>query len=109
MNQSPKKSKSKSSTNQLIADLSAHVGALEWVVGERARQADSMLEPMRRSLFTRFPAIPIVLTTFGVVAVLFGFERMIMEIAWLNERPWLILLLGLAILTLTGTLYKKLQ
>jgi hypothetical protein len=104
----PEKPTAKANTDQLIAELSAHVGALEEAVGERVRRADAVLDPVRRNLFTRYPAIPIILTTFGVVAVLYGFERLIMEYTWLYERPTIILLIGLATLTLTGTLYKKL-
>ena len=102
------KQPSKASSEQLLAEMTSQLEALESVVGERVKQADSLLDPVRRNLFTRYPTIPIILTTFGVVAVLYSFERLIMEIAWLYDRPILILVIGLATLALTGTLYKKL-
>jgi len=35
-------------------------------------------------------------------------ERLITEVAWLNERPLLILLFGLGALVVSGKLYQKL-
>lgn len=69
---------------------------------------NKLVEPYRRSAFSRFPIIFALLVTFGAVATFFGFERLIMETPWLNDRPLLILGIGLATLVLTGTLYKKL-
>lgn len=65
-------------------------------------------EPLRQNVFARFPILFTLSTTFGIVAVFFGFERMLQEISFLNNRPWLILLLGILILSITGTLYKGL-
>ena len=69
---------------------------------------DKLIEPVRRSLFRRFPVTLTFLVTFGVTATFFGIERIITEIAWLNERPVSILLMGLFTLIFTGKLYQKL-
>lgn len=70
---------------------------------------DHMVEPVRQSFFRRFPVLPILLGTVGVAATFFGIERLIQEISYLNERPVLILFVGICALVITGRLYKKLQ
>ena len=78
-------------------------------VTEFSTEADRYVEPYRKNVFKRFPTLFMLLVSFGVAAVFFGFERIIEETLWLNERPWLILALGLTALVLTGRLYKKLD
>lgn len=68
-----------------------------------------VIEPVRESFFKRFPTISILLATFGVSATVYGIERIIADVAWLNERPHAIFLLGICILVVTGRLYKKLS
>lgn len=69
---------------------------------------EKIVVPVRDSLFKRFPILLTLLVTFGVVATFYGVEGMINEVAWLRERPFLILLVGLAALLFTGKLYQKL-
>jgi hypothetical protein len=73
------------------------------------QQIDKTAQPLRSSVFARFPILFTLATTFGVAATFFGFERMLQEIEFLNNRPWLILLLGIVVLSGTGTLYKVLS
>ncbi len=63
---------------------------------------------MRDTAFTRFPVVFALLTTFGLVATFYGFEKVIDEIAFFSENPVTVLSAGLLVLALTGTLYKKL-
>ena len=70
---------------------------------------DKAVDPYRRSAFRRFPVLFTLLVAFGATTTFFGFERVISEIVWLNERPLMILLVGIATLIITGTLYKKLK
>lgn len=72
------------------------------------RGTDRIIEPLRRSAFRRFPTLFLLLAAFGVSAIVFAFERLIMEWKYLYERPWLILIVGVAVLVATGRLYKKL-
>lgn len=58
---------------------------------------------------TRFPIIITLAATFGFVSVLYGFEKMIDEVGLLVDRPYVLLILGLIILGVTGSLYKKLS
>lgn len=63
----------------------------------------------RDSTFTRFPIIFSLLTTFGLVATLYGFEKVIDKLDWLSSHPEILLVVGLLTLAGTGTLYKKLS
>ena len=78
---------------------------LESLVTELENQASSY----RRSTLERFPLLIIGLSTFGLVAVLYSFEKWIDRTPWLADRPLLILVLGLASLVVSGTLFKKLS
>lgn len=72
-------------------------------------QLHTATTPVRERVLRRFPILFTLLTTFGVAAVFFGFERIITEITFLYDRPWLILSIGIVILLTTGTLYKILD
>lgn len=69
---------------------------------------EKLFEPYRQSFFKRFPIFAPLLVTFGATATFFGIERMLTQITWLNDRPLLILALGIAALILSGKLYQKL-
>jgi hypothetical protein len=62
-----------------------------------------------QSTFGRYPLLFSLLTVFGVVSVLYGFESLISHIPFLYDRPILILLIGLAVLVFSGSLYKTLE
>lgn len=72
------------------------------------KDTDKIVEPVRKTAFHRFPSLFTLLVSFGVAATFFGFERLIVEISFLNNHPALILLIGIGVLVGTGTLYKKL-
>lgn len=77
-------------------------------VGNVVVHPEHIIEPVRESLFKRFPIVSTLLVTFGFTATLFGIEGIISQIAWLDERPHLILIMGLCTLMFTGKLYQKL-
>lgn len=62
----------------------------------------------RQSAFQRFPLLFTLLTTFGFVATLYGFEHLLNRVDLLVENPFIMLGVGVLTLLLTGTLYKKL-
>lgn len=64
---------------------------------------------LRDSAFARYPIILAVLSTFGLVATLYGFEKVIDQIPLLENNPWAVLGVGFATLIGTGALYKKLS
>ena len=63
----------------------------------------------KKSTFKRFPLLFVGLSTFGLVAVLYSFEKVIDQIPFLANNPLLVLLVGISSLAFTGTLYKKLK
>ena len=64
---------------------------------------------LRDSAFARFPTIFVLLSTFGLVATFYGFEKVIDEIRFFSENPKMILISGIVVLIVTGSLYKKLN
>ena len=65
-------------------------------------------EPVRRSLFKRFPILATLSVAFGVGATFFGIERVFATIPLFNDHPWFTLMLGIAVLAISGKLYAKL-
>ena len=69
---------------------------------------ERIVDPFRQSLFKRFPILATLLVAFGVASTFFGIERIITNIPWLNERPFLIFFMGVSALIISGKLYQKL-
>lgn len=67
------------------------------------------IEEKRALVQTKYPLLFILLVTFGAVATLQGFNKIIEEIPVLSDNPWILLVTGLVTLMATGTLYKKLN
>jgi hypothetical protein len=63
----------------------------------------------QKNAIGRFPFIFLGLSTFGGVAVFYGFEKIIDRTPYLADRPLVILIAGFSVLVLTGALYRKLQ
>jgi len=57
----------------------------------------------------KFPILITLAATFGFVSVLYGFEKMIDNIQLFVDHPYILLFVGLVILGITGSLYKKLN
>lgn len=66
-------------------------------------------ENARDSAFSRFPLVFVLLSSFGLVATFYGFEKVIDQIPFLAENPFTILVTGVGVLLITGALYKKLS
>lgn len=58
---------------------------------------------------TRFPLLFGLTATFGLVAVLYGFEKLIDKVDLLVNNPWILLILGVLLLLATGAAYRKLN
>jgi hypothetical protein len=67
------------------------------------------LDEQRLKAENRFPLVTALFVTFGLVAVLYGFEKLIDRISFFVNYPYVLLVIGLVILWLTGTVYKKLN
>jgi len=90
--------------NKLVKALDEAEETIEHI----EKEVQAVIEPVQKSVFKRFPILFTLLVTFGVAATFLGFEHMLLDVSFLNERPWLMLSIGLGILAVTGTLYKKL-
>ncbi len=67
------------------------------------------LDEQRIRAERRFPLVTALFITFGFVAVLYGFEKMIDRVEFFVNYPWVLTIIGLIILGLTGAVYKKLN
>lgn len=83
--------------------------SLEGMVTKTTTTVDSYIEPVRTSVLKRYPILFSLLVTFGVALTFLGFEKLVTQIAFLDNHPLLLLIGGISILALTGTLYKKLN
>jgi len=93
---------------KITQSVSRVLSSVDDTVSHVEQEVGSFIEPMQKTVFSRFPTVFTLLVTFGVAATFFGFERIIVEFAYINDRPLLMLSIGIGVLTLTGTLYKKL-
>lgn len=88
--------------------LNKVIDTVEDTVNGVEKEVDTLMKPVRKTVLQRFPILFLLAVTFGVVSVMFGFEKILTEIQFLNDRPLLILTMGIFVLIGTGTLYKKL-
>ena len=86
--------------NQL--DLLRHVEIL-------TEEVNQMLGQMGKSVFRRYPLTFAILILFGVIAVSEGVKGILKSMGILDSNPWYLFLIGLVLLTFTGSLYKKLK
>lgn len=69
---------------------------------------EKALANRRNTAVKKFPVLFLLLSTFGLVATFYGFEKMIDTMPVFHENPAILLLCGLGTLIITGSLYKKL-
>ena len=87
----------------------AFLDEAENVVSATGQKIEKMAAPIRENVLMRFPILFMLTVTFGVTATFTGVEQILLKYQVLSNNPWLILFLGIGMLVLTGTLYKKLQ
>lgn len=85
------------------------VGAVTKRVEGAVKTTSQVITPLQRSALRRFPTMFTLLVAFGVGATFLGIERILATIPWLDERPWFIFGVGVAVLIVTGRLHKKLD
>lgn len=78
-------------------------------IEDLTKKTEEYMGTRTRSTFARYPLLFSLLTVFGIVSVLYGFESFIAHIPFLADRPLLILLIGIVLLVFTGSLYKSLD
>lgn len=62
----------------------------------------------RETLAQRFPLIFALVGTFGFVSTLYGFEKLIDQIDLFVHHPWILLVIGVITLSVTGLALRKL-
>jgi len=77
-------------------------------IEQSTQDASKRAKKYRNSAFNRFPMVFVLLSSFGLVATFYGFEKVIDEIPLFVDHPRLILFTGILTLVITGSLYKKL-
>lgn len=87
----------------------ATINTVDGAVTKATTEVDTYITPLRQSVLKRFPILFSLLTTLGVAATFLGFEKIVSDIAFLEQHPVVMLIFGIGILALTGTLYKKLS
>lgn len=85
--------------------IESEVRKLEAMGGTLGGQA----KQLRDSTFSRFPILIVFLSTFGLVSTFYGFEKVIDQIPYFVENPFMVLVFGILTLAVTGTLFKKLN
>lgn len=62
----------------------------------------------RESIAERYPLTFALVGTFGLVSTFYGFEKLIDSIQLFVNHPWILLVIGLATLSVTGLALRKL-
>lgn len=62
----------------------------------------------RESIAEHYPLTFALIGTFGVVSTFYGFEKLIDKIPLLVNNPWILLVVGLGTLSVTGLALRKL-
>ena len=62
----------------------------------------------RESVAERYPLTFALLGTFGLVSTFYGFEKIIDGVQLFANHPWILLVLGVTVLSITGLALRKL-
>lgn len=71
--------------------------------------AHEVFEKQSKPAFRRYPFLFGSLAALGALFVMYGFERFADKIALFSENPGGIFVIGVLMLLMTGTLYKKIK
>lgn len=89
--------------------VTSTLDSIDSTVVEATKKIDTLVSPTRSTFAKRYPTLFSLLATLGVIMTFLGIEQILLTADILERHPMLILALGVAILALTGTLYKKLS
>lgn len=67
------------------------------------------IQKQRKWVKTRHPFLFMLLVTFGAIATFQGFNRIVNSISLFADNPWIMFVVGISVLGITGTLYQKLK
>lgn len=92
---------SKEKKEKLLTKLKNNLTKEELILVEK------LVETERDKIKSKFPFLITLVGVFGVVSTLYGIEKLI-DMSPLSGAPWLLLLIGIVLLVITGYLYEKL-
>ena len=78
-------------------------------IEELTAKINQTLGEKSRNVFGRYPLTFALLILFGVTLVTQGIKDLLIQIPFFKNNPLIMLMAGLIILIITGTLYKKLK
>jgi len=87
---------------EISVDLLKHVEDL-------SSKVNQMMAERTKAVWSRYPITFGLLIFLGAMAVHEGLKGLMKDFGLLDISPWYLLVVGLVILTITGTLYKKLE
>ena len=87
---------------QISLDILQHIEDL-------SRQINEVVGGRTRSAFSKYPLTFALLVLVAVVCVSEGIKGVLEEVGWFDGHPWHLLVTGLCVLVITGTIYKKLD
>ncbi len=96
------------SKNRVTQSAVGLLDSVDGVVDSVERRVGSLMVPVRETAFERFPTLFTLLATLGVVATMRGLDLVLQTMPTIYNNPLLLLVCGIGILVVTGTLYKKL-
>jgi hypothetical protein len=88
--------------------VSQTLDSVDSTVATTTERLHRLVDPARSTFAKRYPTLFSLLATLGVAMTFLGVEQVLLASSLLEQYPVLILAIGIGILALTGTLYKKL-
>ena len=72
-------------------------------------EINKLTTPHAKNIFHRYPITFGLLILIGVITLNEGLKGILRDLNLLDINPWYLIIVGLAILTITGTIYRKLN
>ena len=85
------------------------VDAVQSLLNEVTADVEEQIAPVRKSILKRFPTLFLLAVTFGFSLVVYSIEVILVQNGFVLDHPWISLGIGVGVLTITGTLYRKLS
>lgn len=76
-------------------------------LSHRQEKIISLLHEEQRRAKEQFPLVYALLATFGLVATITGFSKLIDKTEFLKEHPAILIVIGVTVLIITGAVYNK--
>ena len=73
------------------------------------QREEEHVRKIRDTYANKYPVVFALGATFGFVATLYGFEKLIDRVDFFTDNPWILLAVGVSVLYVTGTFFNKLR